>query len=121
MTLIKDCLEAAAGLIGADLDEEDLHLAERSVPHFVNHLRQAQARAADKGEREGVAKRFRMFAQGSHFGELQEKRAIGQDDGEVLVETGSELLGADFGEVEHLGEFHTKVSPVHNGKMSPEI
>jgi hypothetical protein len=83
------------------LDEEDIHLTEHRVTHLVNALRQPQSRAAQKREREWVAEGFGAFPEGTHFGKLQQERAIRDDNSKILVEAGGKLFAADLGEIEH--------------------
>jgi hypothetical protein len=50
--LIKNRFEGAAGLIDGHLDEENFHLAELSVAHFVSALWQPERPAGHECERE---------------------------------------------------------------------
>jgi hypothetical protein len=99
--LIKDCLKRAARLIRGDLDEENLHLTELRVGHLVNPLRQTQLRRAPESQRKWIAER--AFRRGSRprFGKFYGQRTIGEDNLEILVETGGEVRALDFGEIEH--------------------
>ena len=88
-------------MIGGDLDEEDFHLAEGGVAHFVNPLRQPQSRPAEKGEREGIARRLWLRNQRAGLGKLQDQRLGARGDFEILIHAGRELSAVNFSEIEH--------------------
>ena len=102
MTLIKHCFEGAAGLMAGDLDEEDFHLAELSVAHFVSALRQTQIPASAKREGERPPDMRRLVRPPRfRLREFHRQGAVGKDDLEILAEAGSELFAGNGGEVEH--------------------
>jgi hypothetical protein len=98
---IEDCFEGAAGLIDGDLDEEDFHLAELRVAHFVNALWQTERPGSDKGECEWLADGFRSRPERACLGKFHGERAVGEDDFEILIQASGELFAANGGEIEH--------------------
>src|SRR3954470_4104338 len=105
LALIKYRFERAALRIGADGDDEDFHLAQGRVPHFVGALRQPERPAKDERERERLAGgRGLAGAPRLRLGELDRQRAVRKKDLEILVQAGGELFAANGGEIEHLGK-----------------
>jgi hypothetical protein len=109
LSSIEHCLEGAAGLIGGDLDEEEFHLTEGGVAHFVNPLRQTERPASDERQGERLTDRFWPDPERAGFGEFQRQSAVGENDFEILVQAGGELFAANGGEVEHFGKVTSDV------------
>src|SRR5438270_11820204 len=99
---IEDRFKHAALRVGSDLDEEDVHLAEIRIAHFVGTLGQSQVALSVKRDGEWLSSIRRLIGSPSlGLDQFYRQHAVGEHDLEILDEADGELFPANGGEVEH--------------------